>query len=92
MPLQIAAGFEENPSDKEPVMGTFSWQTWNSSAFNIERKPGKLPSTVILEFKGPFTVRDAYTSLRPGVLNKILELETAPGEEHKQVNILDLNN
>jgi anti-sigma B factor antagonist len=88
--LQITAGFEENPSDKELAMGTFSWQTWNSSPFNVERKQGKLPSTVILQFKGPFTVRDAYTSLQPGVLNKILELETAPGEDPPKLNILDL--
>src|ERR1700685_79068 len=88
--LQITAGFEENPSDEELVMGTFSWQTWNSSPFNVERKPGKLPSTVILQFKGPFTVRDAYTSLSPGVLNKILELETPPGEDPPKLNILDL--
>lgn len=92
LPLQITAGFEENPSDEELAMGTFSWQTWNSSPFNVERKPGKLPSTVILQFKGPFTVRDAYTSLPPMALNKILELETAPGEEPPKLNILDLTN
>jgi anti-anti-sigma factor len=90
--LQITAGFEENPSDKELAMGTFSWQTWNSSPFNVERKPGKLPSTVILQFKGPFTVRDAYTSLPPMTLNKILELKTEPGEEPPKLNILDLTN
>ncbi len=71
-------------------MGTFAWQTWNSSPFNIERKPGKSPSTVILRFSGPFTVRDAYTNLPPMKLNKILELETAPGEEPPKLNILDL--
>jgi anti-anti-sigma factor len=90
--LQITGEVEENPSDKELVMGTFSWQTWNSTPFNVERKQGKLPSTVILEFKGPFTVRDAYTSLPPMVLNKILDLETAPGEEPPKLNILDLTN
>jgi anti-anti-sigma factor len=47
---------------------------------------------VILEFKGPFTVRDAYTSLPPMVLNKILDLETAPGEEPPKLNVLDLTN
>jgi anti-anti-sigma factor len=73
-------------------MGTFAWQTWNSSPFNVERKQGKLASTVILEFKGPFTVRDAYTSLPPMVLNKILDLETAPGEEPPKLNVLDLTN
>jgi anti-anti-sigma factor len=88
--LQITGEVEENPSGEEFAMGTFAWQTWNSSPFNIERKKGKLPSTVILEFKGPFTVRDAYTSLPPMVLNKILELETAPGDEPPKLNILDL--
>jgi len=37
-------------------------------------------------------VRDAYTSLPPGVLNKILELKTEPGEEQPKLNILDLTN
>ncbi len=45
---------------------------------------------MILRFSGPFTVRDAYTNLPPMVLNKILELETAPGEEPPKLNILDL--
>ncbi len=90
--LQITGEVEENPSDEEFVMGTFSWQTWNSSPFNVERKQGKLPSTVILKFKGPFTVRDAYTSLPPMALNKILELKTEPGEEPPKLNILDLTN
>ena len=35
-------------------MGTFSWQTWNSGPFSIERKPGSKPGTVILCFHGPF--------------------------------------
>ena len=71
-------------------MGTFAWQTWNSAAFNIERKPGKAPGTVILRFSGPFTLRDAYSSLPTFTLNKMLELETAPGEEPPARNILDL--
>jgi anti-sigma B factor antagonist len=45
---------------------------------------------VILRFKGPFTVRDAYSSLPPLTLNKMLDLETAPGEEPPVKNILDL--
>jgi anti-anti-sigma factor len=68
----------------------FAWQTWNSSPFNIERCPGKTPGTVILRFHGPFTVRDAYTCLPPLLLNKMLELETAPGEAPPVKNILDL--
>ncbi|MGD1105460.1 MAG: STAS domain-containing protein [Terracidiphilus sp.] len=71
-------------------MGTFSWQTWNSGSFNIERKPGKSPGTVILRFCGPFTIRDAYSSLPPGELNRILGLEPAPGEAPPKLNILDL--
>jgi anti-sigma B factor antagonist len=71
-------------------MGTFTWQTWNSSPFNIERKPGKSPGTVILRFCGPFTIRDAYSSLPPGELNRILGLEPVPGEAPPKLNILDL--
>lgn len=71
-------------------MATFAWQTWNSAPFNIERKPGKAPGTVILHFSGPFTLRDAYTALPPLELNRMLELETAPGEEPPVRNILDL--
>jgi anti-sigma B factor antagonist len=73
-------------------MGTFSWQTWNSASFNVERAQGKDPGTVILRFCGPFTVRDVYSSLPPMALNKILELETPPGEARPKLNILDLTN
>lgn len=66
------------------------WQTWNSGPFTIERKPGNSPGTVILRFCGPFTVRDAYTSLPPGELNRLLGLEPAPGMEPPKLNILDL--
>ena len=45
---------------------------------------------MILRFCGPFTVRDAYTALPPLELNKMLELESAPGEEPPVKNILDL--
>lgn len=72
------------------MVGTFGWQTWNSAAFNIERKPGKGPGTVILRFIGPFTLRDAYSNLPPLTLNKMLDLETVPGEEPPMRNILDL--
>jgi anti-anti-sigma factor len=71
-------------------MGTFAWQTWNSAAFNIERQPGKAPGTVILCFSGPFTLRDAYSSLPTLTLKKMLDLETAPGEDAPAINILDL--
>jgi ABC-type transporter Mla MlaB component len=76
---------------KEPVMGTSGWQTWNSGPFSIERKLGKMPGTVILRFCGPFTVRDAYSSLPPGELNRMLGLEPTPGEDPPKLNILDLS-
>ncbi len=72
-------------------MATSGWQTWNSGPFSIQRRPGKSPGTVILCFCGPFTIRDAYSSLPPGELNRILGLEPAPGEEPPKLNILDLS-
>ena len=68
----------------------FAWQTWNSDPFSIERKQGKAPGTVILRFQGPFTVRDVYSNLPTMTLNKMFELEPAPGEEPPVKNILDL--
>lgn len=68
----------------------FGWQTWNSGPFSIDRGPGKEPGTVILRFHGPFTVRDAYSSLPTMTLSKMLELEASPGEEPPKKNILDL--
>ena len=72
-------------------MGTSSWQTWNSGPFSIERKPGSKPGTVILCFHGPFTMRDAYSSLPTMSLKQVLELEPAPGEDPPVLNILDLS-
>ncbi len=71
-------------------MATLSWQTWNSGPFSIERKPGGSPGTVILCFRGPFTTRDAYSSLPTMTLKKILDLEPAEGEAPPVKNILDL--
>ena len=71
-------------------MATFSFQTWNSIPFTIERKLGKTPGTVILRFCGPFTTRDAYSVMPPLALKKMLELEPEPGEEPLTKNILDL--
>ncbi len=71
-------------------MATFSFQTWNSIPFTIERKLGKTPGTVILRFCGPFTTRDAYSVMPPLALKKMLELEPEPGEEPVAKNILDL--
>jgi len=68
---------------------TFAWQTWNSGPFSMERRPGR-PGTVIHCFRGPFTVRDAYTCLEPLTVNKMLDLEVAPGEPPAVKSILDL--
>lgn len=73
-------------------MSSFGFQTWNSSKFNIERKPGKEAGTVILCFSGPFTMRDVYSSLPTMELSRILALEPAPGECCPTKNILDLSN
>jgi anti-anti-sigma factor len=68
----------------------FAFQTWNSGPFSIERGQGKVPGTVILRLQGPFTMRDAYSNLPTMTLNKMFELEPAPGEEPPVKNILDL--
>ncbi len=72
-------------------MGTFTWQTWNSGPFRIERRPGQEPGTVILAFHGPFTLRDVYSSLPTMTLSRMLELETPSGEPPLARNILDLS-
>jgi anti-sigma B factor antagonist len=71
-------------------MATFAWQTWNSAPFNIERKRGKTPGTVIFHLSGPLTVRDVYSALSPVELNKVLDLPAEPGEEPPVKYILDL--
>ena len=68
---------------------TFSWQTWNSGPFSMERKQGK-PGTVIHCFRGPFTVRDAYSCMEPKTLNQMLDLAMPPGEPPTTKSILDL--
>ena len=69
---------------------TSAWQTWNSGPFSMERKPGK-PGSVIHCFRGPFTVRDAYSCLEPLALKKMLDLEAAPGAAPTAKSILDLS-
>jgi len=71
-------------------MSSFGWQTWNSGPFSIERKPGQAPGTVILCFRGPFTMRDEHSNLPTMTLSKMLELEAAPGEPQPVKNVLDL--
>ncbi|MGO8758097.1 MAG: STAS domain-containing protein [Terracidiphilus sp.] len=68
----------------------FGWQTWNSGPFRIERGPGKAPGTLILRFRGPFTLRDVYSSLPTMEFTKMLDLEPAPGEQPPIKNILDM--
>lgn len=86
-PMRLAI----KPRGRGVSMAATSWQTWNSGPFSMERKPGKMPGTVILRFTGPFTTRDVYSSQEPLALKKMLELETLPGEEVVTRNILDLS-
>jgi ABC-type transporter Mla MlaB component len=60
------------------------------TAFNIERKQGKAPSTVIFRLSGPFTARSMYGSLSPLGLRNMFNFQSTPGEELPLVNILDL--
>lgn len=71
-------------------MATFSWQTWNSSPFSIERKDGKPEGTVILCFCGPFWTRDVYTNLPTTALTEALGLDGAQGGVPVTRHILDM--
>jgi anti-anti-sigma factor len=79
-----------DPPDERRELG-MAWQTWNSGPFSIERRLGKAPGTVILAFRGPFTTRDAYSSMPTMSLQQVLELEPQPGEDPPVLNILDLS-
>jgi ABC-type transporter Mla MlaB component len=61
-----------------------------STAFSIERKQGKAPSTVIFHLSGPFTVRSMYGSLTPIELRNMLNFQSMPGEQPPLLNIIDL--
>ena len=52
---------------------------------------GKAPGTVILAFRGPFTMRDAYSSMPNMSLQQVLESGALPGEDPPVKNILDLS-
>src|ERR1700722_12394595 len=65
-------------------------QIWKNSPFNIERKDGKAPGTVIFRLCGPFTARDMYGSLTPVDLQNMLDFQSTPSEELPALNILDL--
>ena len=71
-------------------MTTAQAQNWMSTPFNIERKRGKAPGTLILTLTGPFTARDMYGALAPIDIKNALDLSPAAGEEPATLNILDL--
>lgn len=75
---------------EEAQMSTTQAQNWKGTPFNIERKEGKAPGTVIFALNGPFTARDMYSTLTPLDLGKLLDLEPQPGESAPVLNILDL--
>jgi anti-anti-sigma factor len=65
-------------------------QVSQGTAFNIERKEGKAPSTVIFRLSGPFTARSMYGSLTPLALRDLFNFQSLTGEQAPLVNILDL--
>jgi anti-anti-sigma factor len=65
-------------------------QIWKATPFNIERKEGKAPSTVIFRLSGPFTARDMYGSLTPLDLQNMFDFKSMPAEKPPALNILDL--
>ena len=65
-------------------------QVPQGTAFNIERKEGKAPSTVIFRLFGPFTARSMYGSLTPLALRNMLNFQSTPDEKPPLLNILDL--
>ena len=65
-------------------------QLWKSTPFSIERKEGKVPSTVIFRVCGQFTARDMYGSLTPVGLRNMLDFQSTSGERPPVLNILDL--
>jgi anti-anti-sigma factor len=66
-------------------------QIWQSKPFNIERRQGKAPGTVIFRLSGPFTARDMFGTLTPIALHNILSFQSTHGlEDTPTLNILDL--
>lgn len=65
-------------------------QVWKASPFNIERKEGKAPGTVIFRLCGPFTARDMFGTLAPVALHNMLTFQSTPSDEPPALNILDL--
>jgi len=71
-------------------MATFSWQTWNSAPFSIERKHGSAEGTVILVFCGPFWTRDAYSNLPTMALTEAFGLDGTLAGIPVSKHILDM--
>jgi ABC-type transporter Mla MlaB component len=65
-------------------------QISQGTAFNIERKQGKAPSTLIFRLSGPFTARSMYGSLTPLALRNMFNFQSTPGEQPPLLNIIDL--
>jgi anti-anti-sigma factor len=76
--------------DRDCIMPKLQDQIWKGSPFNIERRQGKTPRTVILRFHGPFTARDMYGSLTPFTLSNILEVQSPEDAGPPSLSILDL--
>jgi anti-anti-sigma factor len=69
---------------------TIQAQIWKSTPFTIERQEGKVRSTVIFRFCGPFTARDMFSTVAPMTIDNVLNFQSTPGEELPALNILDL--
>jgi anti-anti-sigma factor len=69
-------------------------QIWQPTPFNIERRQGKAPGTVIFRLSGPFTARDMFGTLTPIALHNILSFQSTHSPEDQEdtptLNILDL--
>jgi anti-anti-sigma factor len=63
-------------------------QMWKGSKFNIERKAGAAPGSIIFRLSGPFTARDMYGSLSPVALRELFE--TAGTDGQSSLQIIDL--
>jgi anti-anti-sigma factor len=87
---QQKAALRSSTTEVVMAASTFSWQTWNSGPFSIERKQGKPEGTVVLRFCGPFTMRDVYSNLPATALSQAFELVHGEGETPISKHILDM--
>jgi anti-sigma B factor antagonist len=65
-------------------------ENWKATPFNIGRREGKTPGTVIFSLQGPFTARDMFGTLAPIALHNMLAFQSVPGEKPPTLNIIDL--